>query len=134
MMNRRTFVGALGCLTAASGLGLGLALPRRRRLAIAALEPATARCLQGTPVQLQDEQGGRLEAIVEAVDSRRYPARRGAPGTEQISLLIKPDQPDVTSGVYHLQAAELQLAGLHFTAVGPHNGERRLEAVINRIV
>jgi len=134
MMNRRKFVGLLGCLTAAGGLGIGLGVRSWRRVAIAELMPAIARPLQGATIALEDRDGHCLTAVVESVQTVRRRARRDAPGTELIILLVRADRRDACAGNYRLRTDDLELDELLFSEVGPVGRQRRLEAVINRIV
>jgi len=134
MMNRREFVGLLGCLTAAGGLGIGLGVRTWRRVAIGDLVPATARPLQGTSITLVGRDGHCLSAVVESVQTVRRRAQRDAPGTEQILLLVRADRQDASAGNYRLRTEDLELDELLFSEVGAAGSQRRLEAVINRIV
>ena len=134
MMNRREFVGLLGCLTAAGGLGVGLGVRPWRRVALSDLVPATARPLQGATITLEDQDGHSLTAVVENVQTVRRRAQRDAPGTEQILLLVRTDRTDACAGNYRLRTDDLELDEMLFTEVGPAGSQRRLEAVINRIV
>jgi len=134
MMTRRDFVSSLACMVGAGGLGLSLNLMRRRQLAMTEIVPATVLPLQGAAVSLRDRDGRTLSAVLEQVDAVRRPARPGAPGTEQISLLLRTRAPHTPDGVYRIQTTELSFTELDFTAVGRTGSEQRLEAVITRIV
>ncbi len=133
MMTRRTFVGALSALAAVGSLGLN-AVVRRRRLAMKELVPANLRALPGTVVSLRGPDGRTLRATVADVSATRRPARPGAPGTEQISLLVAAEDPSAGAGRYRLRSADVELDDLDFSPVGRPGRERRLEAVITRIV
>jgi hypothetical protein len=133
MMTRRNFMGALAFATAAGGLGLGGVLVARRRLDAATIDAVTALSLQNRRVKLAGA-GRVLCAEVCDVQTVRRPARRGAPATEQISICLAVDDAQAPAGIYRLQDSELQLGDLYFTPVGRAGKERRLEAVINRIV
>ena len=134
MMTRRTFVGVLAVVAAVGGLGLGGGVLRRRQLAMDELVPLNLQPLQGTVVSLCARDGRTLRAVVEDVGALRRPARRGAPATEQISLLVAADDREAGAGRYRLESADLSLGDLYFSPVGPQGRERRLEAVITRIV
>ncbi|MCB1183234.1 hypothetical protein KDM41_07360 [bacterium] len=134
MMTRRQFVGTLGGLAAATGLGFGLAGPVRRRLDVAAIDAAVLAPLAGRRITLVAPDGTRHGALVTAVNSRRRPGRRGAPTTEQMSLLVRPDDPATPGGDYRLHADELDCEAIGFSAVGPDGRCRELEAVFTRIV
>ena len=64
----------------------------------------------------------------------RHPARRGAPATEQISLLLAVDDPAAAAGTYRVENADLCLGDLYLSPVGAVGRDQRLEAVITRIV
>ena len=134
MMTRRSFVSAMGVLAAAGGLGAGIALDQRRRLRMGELVTASILPLRGSPVTLLAEDGTRCAATVAAVDAVRRAARSGAPATEQISLLVAAAERDTPGGNYRLQSPDLDLCSLNFSAVGPSGRQRRLEAVITRIL
>jgi len=134
MMTRRDFVSSLAFVGGAAGLGLSLDILRRRQLGMPAIVPASVLPLQGTTVTLRDKSGRDLGAVVERVNVVSHPARPGAPGTEQISLLLKTPSRDVPSGVYRIQTAELDFSELDFTAVDHCDSGQRLEAIISRIV
>ena len=134
MMTRRHFVGTLGGLAAATGLGLTVIGPVRRRLAPAQLDEVALTPLAGSRVTLVGPDGTRLAASVSDVQCQSRPGRHGAPTTEQISLLVRPDRTGAPSGSYRLDAADLELDALTFTAVGPAGRDQQLEAVLTRIV
>lgn len=134
MMTRRDFVSSLAFVGGAAGLGLSLDILRRRQLGLSGIVPASVVHLQGTTVTLRDESGRDLRAIVERVNAVIHPARPGAPGIEQISLLLKTQVRDAPSGIYRIQTAELDFTELDFTAVDHCDSGQRLEAIISRIV
>lgn len=133
MMTRRTFMGALAMVTTAGGLGLGGALVFRRRLSMAELAPSTLKPLQGRVVALRAENGPSLRAVVEDVSTRNHPARLGAPGTEQISLLLAVNESNVPAGIYRVENDQVSLGDLYLSPVGQPGNDQRLEAVITRI-
>ena len=134
MMTRRTFVSALTAAAAVGGFGLGGALLQRRRLAAGRIGAADVRPLQGADMTLRSPAGRTWRAAVTDVTAVRRPARHGAPATEQISLLVAVHGATPDSGRYRLEGIDLSLDELYFTAVGPAGSDRRLEAVITRIV
>jgi hypothetical protein len=134
MMTRRNFVSSLAFVGGAAGLGLSLDILRRRHVGMSGIVPASVLPLQGRTVTLQDQNGRTLGAVVERVNAVHHPARHGAPGTEQISLLLKTHALDIQDGVYRIRTTELDFTELHFTAVGQPGSGQRLEAVITRIV
>ena len=134
MMTRRTFVGAFAALTAAGGSGLSALLARRRRLTMAGIAPATVRPLVGQPVRMRYADGRQLDAVVRDICTKNNRARFGAPATEQISLLLQANDHDAKAGFYRVESDDLVLGDLYFSPVGPEGSERRLEAVITRIV
>jgi hypothetical protein len=83
---------------------------------------------------LKSPAGRCLPSIVEQVSVVRRPARRGAPGTEQISLLVQGNMHDAPAGVYRIETDDVGLGELYFSPVDGTGQGRRLEAVINRIV
>ena len=131
MITRRTFVGALGATTAAGALGVGLFEVSRRRLSPGEIRPDVVTPLNGSTVVLRAPDGRRLWAVVEDVEVRRRPARPGAPGTEQISVLFAADG---EAGFYRVDHADVSLGKLYLSPVGMPGRDRRLEAVITRIV
>lgn len=135
MMTRRTFVGALAGLAAAGGLGSLGWVTRRRRLATADLSLASANQLRGSQFQMKHAGGDRLQAVVIDVATQRHPARRGAPATEQISVLLQPVGPaEPLAGNYALENSDLKMDSLYLSPVGRQGRERCLEAAITRIV
>lgn len=134
MMTRRDFVSSLAFVGGAAGLGLSLDILRRRQLGMSEIVPASVLPLQGTTVTLRDQSGRDLSAVVERVNAVSHPTRPGAPGIEQISLLLRTQSRDVSSGVYRIQTADLNFTKLDFTAVDHCDSGQRLEAIISRIV
>jgi len=134
MMTRRTFVGTLAIVTSACGLGLGGVFANRRRLAMAEIVPETLLPLKESTVALRTAEGLTMRAVVEDISSVRRPARFGAPGTEQISLLMAADDPDAPAGMYRVENDHLILGDLYLSPVGQAGRDRRLEAVITRIL
>jgi hypothetical protein len=115
-------------------LGVGLVFHNRRRLSVRELDSTSLQPLAGTTVTLHGPDGSRLGARVEDIQIIRHPARAGAPANEQISLLLTPVSPEAPGGHYRLDTDTLEIGELDFTAVGRDGRERRLEAVITRIV
>ena len=134
MMTRRTFIKNLTVVTSAAGLGLGGVLVFQRRLAMAEMTSASLEPLLNGSVTLRDSQGGTWPARVKDVQSVCHPARFGAPGTEQISLLLAVDDPSASAGTYRVETADLCLGELYLSPVGGVGRDQRLEAVITRIV
>lgn len=134
MMTRRTFMGNLTVVTAAAGLGLGGVLVFQRRLAMVEISATSLEPLRNGSVTLRDSHDRTHKAKVEDVQSIHRPARFGAPATEQISLLLAADDPSAAAGIYRVENADLCLGDLYFSPVGPAGSDRRLEAVITRIV
>ena len=134
MMTRRTFVGAFAALTAAGGSGLSALLARRRRLTMAGIVPAEVMPLIGQSVRMRSADGHTLDAVVRDVSTGSNRARFGAPATEQISLLLQADDSHAPAGTYRIEGQDLVLDHLYLSPVGPEGSERRLEAVITRIV
>jgi len=134
MISRRTFVGLVGCLTAAGGLGLGLTMANRRNISLVHLSSQDLKNIEKTNVILRARDGQDFAAVVENIQVVVRPGRRGAPTTEQISLRLKNKSADLPAGVYRLQGAETEIEELLFNAVGQPGHDRHLEAVINRIV
>lgn len=130
MITRRTFVGVLSAFTAAGALGVGLS-GSRRHLAIGGIRSGVLAPLQGRTVFLRGPDGTTSRAVVDRVSVSRQPARPGAPGTEQISMLFDTDG---EAGPYRIENADLVLSELHLTPVNLPGRDRRLEAVITRIV
>jgi hypothetical protein len=133
MMTRRTFMGNLTVVTAAAGLGLGGVLVFQKRLAMAEFSAASLEPLRNGSVTLRDPRGLTRRARVKDVHCVRHPARRGAPATEQISLLLAVDDP-AAAGTYRVENDDLCLGDLYFSPVGAAGRDQRLEAVITRIV
>jgi len=134
MMTRRQFMGALTVLTAACGSGLGGVLAYRRRLSMAELVPAAVLPLRGAAVSLRAPGGRNLRGVIEDVTAVHHAARTGAPGTEQISLVVAGDLAEALSNRYRVETDDVNLGELDFLPVGGTGRERRLEAVITRIV
>ena len=133
MMTRRTFLGVAATVTAAGGLGLGGTLMQRRRLALAELAAAKGLPSPGTAVVLRGPDGLKLRAVVASVRTAVHPARPGATGTEQTSLLLKVEDREAPGGTYRLESDEVCLDELYFSPVNRPGRDRRLEAVITRI-
>lgn len=135
MMTRRTFLGVAAAVTAAGGLGLGGSFLQKRRLALAELASANnVLPPKGTAVVLRGPDGNSWRAEVSDVRTTRRPARPGAPGTEQVSLLLKPADRNAPGGNYRLESDDVRVEELHFSPVNQPGRDRRLEAVITRIV
>jgi hypothetical protein len=136
MMTRRTFMGALAMVTTAGGLGLGIGgvFAQRRRLSMAEIAPSTLEPLQDCPVAICRADGRPMRAVVKNVSSVRHPARFGAPGTEQISLLLAVDESDAPAGIYRVESDQVSLGDLYLSPVGQAGRDQRLEAIITRIV
>ena len=134
MMTRRTFMENLTVVTAAAGLGLGTLFTQQRRLAMNEITPASLEPMRNGSVNLLDSRGRRLGARVKDVQGICHPARFGAPATEQISLLLAVDDPSAAAGIYRVETADLCLGDLYLSPVCGVGTDRRLEAVITRIV
>ncbi len=134
MMTRRHFIGTLSAITAAGGLGFGGNFFARRNLSVAGIRPASAIPLQGAAVTLHGTNGQILQGVIGDVTATCQPARHGAPGTEQISLLVALDNAEPAGGTYRVQTRDIDLGELNFLPVGKIGPQRRLEAVITRIV
>jgi len=134
MITRRGFIGSLTVISAAAGLGLGSVFATRRRLSLAEINEASVLPLQGKHVSLSLGNGQTFSGIVEDVTTVRHAAQNGAPGTEQISLLVTPGFSEPAAGMYHVKTADLDLGTLNFLPVGRPGRQQQLEAVINRIV
>lgn len=132
MMTRRHFMGVLALLGAAAGLGGTIAL--RRRLSADGISSDEALSLRGARVSLRARSGPDLRGVIEDVTVVRRPSRRGAPGTEQISLLVADDRDRAPAGAYRVETDDASLGELDFLPVGRAGHDRRLEAVITRIV
>lgn len=132
MMTRRHFLGAAAVVSVAGGLGAGGALLLRRHLEAAQIDAPTALALRGGVFRLQGY-AGSLPARVAEVHTERKPARPGAPAVEQISICLAVDA-DAGPGLYRLQGDDLSLGELYYTPINRPGAERRLEAVITRIV
>jgi hypothetical protein len=128
MITRRTFVGAL---TAAGAVGIGLTSFGRRHFAIGEVPADEMILLRGRAVSLRGPGQRALRAVVEDVTVVNHPARPGAPGTEQISVLFAADG---EAGFYRIENADLSLDELYLSPVGRPGRDRRLEAVITRVV
>ena len=70
----------------------------------------------------------------EDVTAVHRPSRPGAPGTEQISLTVAGDLAEAPAGAYRVESDVVSLGELDFLPVGGTGRDRRLEAVITRIV
>jgi hypothetical protein len=127
-------MGRLTVVTAAAGLGLGGVLVFQKRLALAEISAASLEPLRNGSVTLRDPNGLTRRARVKDVHCVRHPARRGAPATEQISLLLAVDDPSAAAGTYRVENADLCLGDLYLSPVGAVGRDQRLEAVITRIV
>lgn len=134
MMTRRYFVGALAVVTAAGGSGLGAVLARRRRLPVAGLNARSVPELNGQSVVLKSAEGQSLAAVVVDVKSIRRRGDAHTPGTDQVSLTFRTRDPNPSAGTYHIEGQDIVLEPLYLSPVGPEGRERRLEAVITRIV
>ncbi len=133
-MTRRHFIGALSAVTAAGGLGFGGNFFARRRLSVAEIRPVSVMPLQGAAVSLQGANGQIIQGVIGDVTTNCQPARYGAPGTEQISLLVALDSAEPEGGTYRVQTRDVDLGQLNLLPVGKLGSQRRLEAVITRIV
>jgi len=134
MMTRRKFMGALTAIATAGGLGLGGVFALRKRLTLAQIKPATALPLQNAVAFLRAPGSRPLRAIIADVSVVRHRAGPGAPGTENISLLFKTDNREAPAGFYRVETDDVSLDHLYLSPVGMPGRERRLEAVITRIV
>lgn len=135
MMNRRTFMGVMATVTAAGGLGFGGEIISRRRLSPKDMSSANLEPLKGHQVTMHSAEGGRtLQAVVEDIGFVRHRRRRGAPGTEQVSLLLATDGPEAPAGIYRIENRDVSLGSLYVSPVEGKNRRQRLEAVITRIV
>ena len=134
MMTRRMFMGALAAVTAAGGSGLGALLARRRRWPVVGMNTRTVPALLGQTVVLKSDDGASLAAIVVDVKSVRRPGDARTPATEQISLIFRTSDPNPSAGAYHVEGQDTVLEPLYLSPVGPEGQDRRLEAVITRIV
>jgi hypothetical protein len=132
MITRRTFVGLMGCVVASGSLGLGLS--RRRNIPLTKMSSDKLKPLENSIVCLHGNDGHRFNAMVESIQVESRHGRYGAPNTESISVYLKSEANDAPSGTYRLQGDEVELEEMLFTAVGREGNERRLQAVINRIV
>lgn len=133
MMTRRHFLGAAAVVSIAGGLGTGGALWARRRLEAAHIDAAAALSLRDRTVRIEGE-GIAARARVADVRTRRQPARPGTPALEEISICLVVDGVDARPGTYRLHDDEMSLGNLYYTPINRSGAERRLEAVITRIV
>jgi len=101
---------------------------------MAEINPKALEGLRHRPVRLHGSEGPGLDAMLEEVRSVSYQARRGAPATEQVSLVFAVRDPEAGEGTYRVEGPELVLENLFLTAVGGVGSARRLEAIITRIV
>jgi len=127
-------MGKLTVVTAVAGLGLGGVFALKRRLAMAEITPASLEPLRNGSVTLLDSQGRSHRARVKDIQGVCHPARFGAPATEQISLLLAANDPSVVAGFYRVETPDLCFGDLYFSPVEGVGRDRRLEAVITRIV
>jgi len=132
MITRRAFVGLLGCVVASGGLGLGLS--SRRKIPLTNLSTIDLKPLENSTVCLHGNGGQRINATVKYVQVETWRGRHGAPTTESVSVYLKTESHDAPSGTYRLQGDDVELEEMLFTAVGREGSDRRLQAVINRIV
>lgn len=138
MMTRRDFMGTLAIVTAAGGFGLGGTLVERRRFDLARIDAAridvaTVRSLERRDVLLRGA-GRAIRANVQDVRSVMRRGAHGAPDTEQISICLTVDDRDAPAGAYRLEDDRFRLDELYFTSINGTGSDRRLEAVITRIV
>lgn len=134
MMTRRMFVGALAAVTAAGGSGLSSVLARRRRLPVTGLNARSVPELNGQSVVLKSAEGQSLAAVVTDVRSVHRRGDVHTPGTEQVSLTFRTREPNPGAGSYRIEGQDIVLEPLYLSPVGPEGKDRRLEAVITRIV
>ena len=134
MMTRRNFVGALAAVAAAGGSGLATILARRPRWSVAAVDVRTAPALKGRNGVLKSATGETLNAVVTEVTAVRRRGGVRAPDTEQISLLVRAVDAKAPGGTYRIEGRDFVLDPLYLSPVGREGRDRRLEAVINRIV
>jgi hypothetical protein len=132
MITRRAFVGLMGCVVASGSLGLGLS--SRRNIPLTKISPDNLKPLENSIVCLHGSDGSCFNAMVEGVQVETRRGRHGAPNTESISVYLKSEANDAPSGTYRMQGDGLEVEEMLFTAVGREGSERRLQAVINRIV
>jgi hypothetical protein len=103
-------------------------------VAVEGIDGTVAGDLEGHAVTLRRLDGRPEHGMVTDVRVFATPAGHGAPATEQVSLRVKTGNPDLPAGAYRLESDDLVLADLYFMPVGPPGGDRRLEAVVTRIV
>jgi len=132
MLTRRAFVGLIGCVVASGGLGLGIS--SRRKIPLANMSSMNLKPLENTTVSLYGSAGQRFKAMVKEVQVETRRGRHGAPDTESVSVCLKIEGNEAPSGAYRLQGDELEMEELLFTSIGRQGRDRRLQAVINRIV
>lgn len=101
---------------------------------MAEIIPATVLPLNGAAVSICATDGHVVRGVLSDVTAVHRTGQPGAPDTEQISLLVAANNNDLAAGTYHLQTDHLDLGKLSFMPVGRAGRERRLEAVITRIV
>ena len=134
MMTRRIFMGVAAAATAAAGFGLGGILAERRSLAMAEITPSALASLRNRTVNLHRADGRTIRAVLEDAVSVKHRARFSAPATEQVSLVFAAAEGETAEGTYRVEGSDLSLGNLYLTAVGGTGRDRRLEAVITRIV
>ncbi len=133
-MSRRRFIGTLATVSTAASLGIGSSFARHQRSSLAQIASGSELPLPGTSVSLRTADGQIEQGLIEHVTSVRFPAHKGAPGTEQVSLLIDVNISEPAGGNYRVTTDTQDLGELDLMPVGPAGRDRRLEAVINRIV
>jgi hypothetical protein len=101
---------------------------------VAGVNARTVPALKGQSVVLKSIEGPSLVAVVADVQSVRRRGDAHTPGTEQISLMFRTADPNAPAGTYHIEGQDIVLEPLYLSPVGPEGQDRRLEAVITRIV
>ena len=130
MISRRTFVGAVTAVAAVGALGPSLTGLRGSGSARTHRSDDFAR-LRGSRVALRAADGTTYDTVVEDVQVTLLPACGDAPATEQVSVLFAADG---EAGRYRLDGAVPGFDELQLSPVGMPGRDRRLEAVITRIV